>query len=293
MLNSMTGFGRAECQDGDYSYKAEIRSVNNRFIEINTRLPKVFLDKELSLKNLIKSYCARGSINITITLANTNDGSGEWDVKPNLPLATQYVKALKEIQTSLGLEGQVHIDSVIGLRDVFKIEPIAIDPAKESLLLTMAKSALESLQKMREEEGVHLQKDLSERIDSIEKHAAQIEKRQPQVIQEYKNRLKEKIKILNDGIDLDESRLAQETAIFADRCDITEEITRLTSHLIQFRKLFDSTEPVGRKLEFITQEINREVNTMGSKSSDTEMANVVIEIKSTLEKIREQLANIE
>lgn len=293
MLNSMTGFGRAECQDGDYSYKAEIRSVNNRFIEINTRLPKAFLDMELSLKKLIKSHCARGSINITITLANSNEGSGEWDVKPNLPLATQYVKALKEIQTSLGLKGKVHIDSVVGLRDVFKIEPVAIDPAKESLLLDIAESALASLQKMREEEGAHLQKDLAERIDSIEKHAAQIEKRQPQVIQEYKSRLKEKIKILNDGIEVDESRLAQETAILADRCDITEEITRLTSHLIQFRKLFDAKEPVGRKLEFITQEINREVNTMGSKSSDTEMANVVIEIKSTLEKIREQLANIE
>ena len=293
MLNSMTGFGRAECQDGDYSCKAEIRSVNNRFIEINTRLPKAFLNMELSLKKLIKSHCARGSINITITLANSNDGLGEWDVKPNLPLATQYVKVLKEIQTSLGLEGKVHIDSVMGLRDVVKIEPIVIDPAKESLLLTMAESALESLQKMRKEEGTHLQKDLSERIDCIEKHAVKIEKRQPQVIQEYKNRLKEKIKLLNEGIDVDESRLAQETAILADRCDITEEITRFTSHLIQFRKLFDSSEPVGRKMEFITQEINREVNTMGSKSSDTEMANVVIEIKSTLEKIREQLATIE
>jgi len=293
MLTSMTGFGRAECQDGDYSYKAEIRSVNNRFIEINTRLPKAFLDMELSLKKLIKSHCARGSINITITLANSNDSAGEWEVKPNLSLASQYVDALKEIQTSLGLEGQVHIDSVVGLRDVFKIEPIAIDPAKESLLLNMAKEALASLQKMREEEGAHLQKDLAERIDSIEKHAAEIEKRQPEVIQEYKARLKEKIKLLNDGVEIDESRLAQETAILADRCDITEEVTRLTSHLSQFRKLFDSSEPIGRKLEFITQEINREVNTMGSKSSDSEMANLVIDIKSTLEKIREQLANIE
>ena len=293
MLISMTGFGRAECQDGDYSYKAEIRSVNNRFIEINTRLPKAFLDMELSLKKLIKSHCARGSINITITLANSNDSAGEWEVKPNLSLASQYVDALKEIQTSLGLEGQVHIDSVVGLRDVFKIEPIAIDPAKESLLLNMAKEALASLQKMREEEGAHLQKDLAERIDSIEKHAAEIEKRQPEVIQEFKARLKEKIKLLNDGVEIDESRLAQETAILADRCDITEEVTRLTSHLSQFRKLFDSPEPIGRKLEFITQEINREVNTMGSKSSDSEMANLVIDIKSTLEKIREQLANIE
>jgi uncharacterized protein (TIGR00255 family) len=293
MLISMTGFGRAECQDGDYSYKAEIRSVNNRFIEINTRLPKAFLDMEISLKKLIKSHCARGSINITITLANSNDGLGDWDVNANLPLATQYVKALREIQRSLGLEGNIHIESVVGLRDIFKIEPITIDSAKESMLLNIAESALTSLQKMREEEGAHLQKDLAERIESIEKYAAQIEKLQPIVIQEYKTRLKEKIKLLNDGIDIDESRLAQEVAILADRCDITEEITRLSSHLIQFRKLFESTEPIGRKLEFITQEINREVNTMGSKSSDTQMANLVIEIKSILEKIREQLANIE
>lgn len=293
MLTSMTGFGRAECQDGDYSYKAEIRSVNNRFIEINTRLPKAFLDMEQPLKKLIKSHCTRGSINITISLANSNGNSGEWEVKANLALATQYVEALKEVQSSLGLEGKIHIDSVVGLRDVFKIEPVAIDPAKESLLLNMAETALESLQKMRNEEGAHLQEDLAERIDSIEKLAAQIATRQPEVIQEYKVRLKEKIKQLNDGVEIDESRLAQEAAILADRCDITEEITRLSSHLNQFRKLFDSSEPVGRKLEFITQEINREVNTMGSKSSDTEVANLVIEIKSTLEKIREQLANIE
>ena len=293
MLISMTGFGRAECQDGDYSYKAEIRSVNNRFIEITTRLPKAYVDLERPLKKLTKVHCARGSINITITLANTNEGSGEWEVKPNLALASQYVEALKKIQTSLGLDGKLNIDSVVGLRDIIKIEPVAIDPAKEGLLLNMAESALISLKKMREEEGEHLQKDLAERIDSIEKHAGQIEKRQPEITQEYKARLKERIKLINDGIEVDESRLAQEIAILADRCDITEEITRLGSHLKQFRKLFDSTEPIGRKLEFITQEINREVNTMGSKSSDTKVANLVIEIKSALEKIREQLQNIE
>ena len=293
MLISMTGFGRAECQDGDYSYKAEIRSVNNRFIEINTRLPKAFLDLELPLKKLVKSHCARGSINVTITLANANGNPGDWEIKPNLPLASQYVEALKEIQTSLGLEDKVNIDSIIGLRDIIKVEPVTIDPAKESLLLNIAESALASLQKMREEEGKYLQNDLSERIDTIEKHAEQIKTRQPEIIQEYKARLKEKIKLLNDGIEIDESRLAQETAILADRCDITEEITRFVSHLKQFRKLFESTEPMGRKLEFITQEINREVNTMGSKSSDIQVANLVIEIKSALEKIREQLQNIE
>ena len=293
MLISMTGFGRAECQDEDYSYKAEIRSVNNRFIEINTRLPKAFLDLELPLKKLVKLHCARGSINVTITLANANGNPGDWEIKPNLPLASQYVEALKEIQTSLGLEGKVNIDSIIGLRDIIKVEPVTIDPAKESLLLNIAESALASLQKMREEEGKYLQNDLSERIDTIEKHAEQIKTRQPEIIQEYKARLKEKIKLLNDGIEIDESRLAQETAILADRCDITEEITRFVSHLKQFRKMFESTEPMGRKLEFITQEINREVNTMGSKSSDIQVANLVIEIKSALEKIREQLQNIE
>ncbi len=203
----MTGFGQAECEDGGYSYKAEIRSVNNRFIEINTRLPKAFLDMELPLKKLIKSRCARGSINVTITLASSNGNSGEWEIKPNLPLASQYVEAVKEIQTSLGLKGGVNIDSVVGLRNVLKVEPVAIDPAKESLVLNIAESALASLQKMREEEGVHLQKDLLERLESIEKHAEQIKKRQPQIIQEYKARLKEKIKLLNDGVEIDESRL--------------------------------------------------------------------------------------
>ena len=293
MLISMTGFGRAECQNGDYSYKAEIRSVNNRFIEINTRLPKAYVDLEQPLKKLIKSHCTRGSISITITLASTNESSGEWEVKPNLSLASQYVEALEKIQTSLGLEGKLNIDSVVGLRDIIKVEPVTIDPAKESLLLNITESAITSLRKMREEEGKHLQEDLAERIDLIEKHAVQIKKRQPEIIQEYKARLEEKVKLLNDGVEVDASRLAQETAILADRCDITEEITRLNSHLKQFRKLFESTEPVGRKLEFITQEINREVNTMGSKSSDIEATSLVIEMKSTLEKIREQLANIE
>ena len=293
MLISMTGFGRAECQDGDYSYKAEIRSVNNRFIDVTTRLPKPFMDMELSLKKLIKSNCARGSINIIVVIDNSNDSSGEWEIKPNITLANQYVRALQEIQSSMGLDGKIPLQQIVGLRDVIKIEPVSIDPAKENLILNMVESAIISLQKMREEEGLHLQKDLAKRIDNIEKHAVQIEKRQPEVIQEYKIRLKEKIKLLNDGIDIDDSRLAQETAILADRCDITEEITRLSSHLNQFRKLFKSTEPIGRKLEFITQEINREVNTMGSKSNDIQMANLVIEMKSSLEKIREQIQNVE
>ena len=289
----MTGFGRAECQEGDYTYQAEIRSVNNRFIEINTRLPKAYVDLEQPLKKLIKTHCSRGSISLTISLGNSNEGSGEWDVKPNLPLATQYVDALNQIRDSLGIEGEIDLKSVAGLRDIIKIEPVTLDPAKKDLILNITTEVLASLKKMRVEEGENLQKDLAQRIDAIENHAAEIESRHPEVIKEYQEKLNERIKTLNEGLDLDETRLAQEAALLADRSDVTEEMTRLKSHLNQFRNFSNKNEPIGRKLEFITQEINREVNTTGSKSSDIIISNRVIEMKSELEKIREQVQNIE
>ena len=289
----MTGYGRAEGQKDDYTYLAEVRSVNNRFIEINTRLPKAHMDLEQPLKKLIKSYCSRGSINLSISIGNSNENTGEWEVKPNLPLAAQYVTALQQIRDSLKLEGKIDLKSVVGIRDIVKIEPLAIDPANHELILNIATEALDSLQKMRKEEGINLQKDLEQRIDAIENHAAEIESWHPEVVKEYQNKLKERIKSLNEGMESDETRIAQETALLADRCDITEEITRLKSHLNQFKKFFNPNEPIGRKLEFITQEINREVNTIGSKSSNIKISNRVIEIKSELEKIREQVQNIE
>ena len=289
----MTGYGRAEGQKDDYTYLAEIRSVNNRFIEINTRLPKAHMDLEQPLKKLIKSYCSRGSINLSISIGNSNENTGEWEVKPNLPLAEQYVTALQQIRDSLKLEGKIDLKSVVGIRDIVKIEPLGIDPANHELILDIATEALDSLQKMRKEEGINLQKDLEQRIDAIENHAAEIESWHPEVVKEYQNKLKERIKSLNEGMEPDETRIALETALLADRCDITEEITRLKSHLNQFRNFFNTNEPIGRKLEFITQEINREVNTVGSKSSNIKISNRVIEIKSELEKIREQVQNIE
>ena len=289
----MTGYGRAEGQKDDYTYLAEVRSVNNRFIEINTRLPKAHMDLEQPLKKLIKSYCSRGSINLSISIGNSNENTGEWEVKPNLPLAAQYVTALQQIRDSLKLEGKIDLKSVVGMRDIVKIEPLAIDPANHELILNIATEALDSLQKMRKEEGINLQKDLEQRIDAIESHTAEIESWHPEVVKEYQNKLKERIKSLNEGMESDETRIAQETALLADRCDITEEITRLKSHLNQFKNFFNANEPIGRKLEFITQEINREVNTIGSKSSNIKISNRVIEIKSELEKIREQVQNIE
>ncbi len=293
MLNSMTGYGRSEKQNGLFACKAEIRSVNNRFIEINTRLPKFLAALELPLKKLIKSKCARGSFDLFLSLEKEDASGADLEIKPNLGLATQYFKAFKQIKDELGLAGDMPIEVLLGVKDIIKTEPLTLDTSQETMIIETVEDALSALIKMRQEEGNHLQKDLTERLQGIHQLTRSIQERQPVVLEEYRNRLKEKIKTLTEGMELDETRMAQETALMADRCDISEEITRLGSHLEQFSKFLKKPEPIGRKMEFITQEINRETNTIGSKSVDFQISQNVIEIKSLLEKIREQLQNIE
>lgn len=289
----MTGFGRSEKQNGVLACKAEVRSVNNRFIEINARLPKTLSPLEIPVKKLVKTFCSRGSFDVTVTLEKNNGGAADQEIKPNMALATQYVQALNQIKNRLGLSGEIDINSILSLRDVVKAEPISADSSEEEMALKAVEEALVALVQMREDEGKNLREDILDRINSLEKLAQAIKARQPSILQEYKDRLKEKIKILTDGLDVDENRLAQETAILADRCDVTEEIIRLASHTQMFKSLLDDKESQGRKLEFITQEINRETNTIGSKSADSQVSQWVIEMKSDLEKIREQLQNIE
>ena len=293
MLKSMTGFGRSDCQNEDLNCKVEIRSVNNRFIEINIRLQRNLQLLEAPLKKLVKSRCARGSFDLTITLEKMNGNTNNVVIAPNLSLASQYMEAFNQIKQELGLSGEIDINSVLTQRDVVKVEAEQANPSKENLILETVDLALTSLLEMRQEEGQSLQTDISQRLDEIAKHGDLIRGRQPVVLQEYKDRLKERIQILNDGVELEPLRLAQETALMADRCDVTEEIIRLKSHLEQFQKLLGIDKPAGRKLEFITQEINREVNTIGSKTIDAAVSQSVIEMKSDLEKIREQLQNIE
>ena len=293
MLNSMTGYGRSEKQNGLFACKVEIRSVNNRFIEINTRLPKFLAALELPLKKLIKSKCARGSFDLFLSLEKEDASGADLEIKPNLGLATQYFKAIKQIKDELGLAGDMPIEVLLGVKDIIKTEPLTLDTSQETMILETVEDALSALIKMRQEEGNHLQKDLTERLQGIHQLTRSIQERQPVVLEEYRNRLKEKIQTLTEGMELDETRMAQETALMADRCDISEEITRLGSHLEQFSEFLKKPEPIGRKMEFITQEINRETNTIGSKSVDFQISQNVIEIKSLLEKIREQLQNIE
>ena len=289
----MTGFSRYENQSEDLTCKVEIRSVNNRFIDINTRLPKSLAPLELPLKKMVKTKCARGSFDISIAIEKNGDSEAGLEVNPNLPLATEYLKAFKEIQDGLGLKGEIDINTILSQRDVVKSELKKVEFSCEEIVMQSVDRALTDLIKMREDEGKNLEKDILNQISSIETLRKSIAAKQSITIQKFQEKLNEKIKILTSGIEIDPARIAQESALLADRCDVTEEIVRLKSHLEQFNILIASNEPQGRKLEFLTQEINREVNTTGSKTIDLEVSSAVIEMKSCLEKIREQLANIE
>ncbi|MDG1844051.1 MAG: YicC family protein [Nitrospinaceae bacterium] len=293
MLKSMTGFSRYENQSEDLTCKVEIRSVNNRFIDINTRLPKSLAPLELPLKKMVKTKCARGSFDISIAIEKNGDSEAGLEVNPNLPLATEYLKAFKEIQDGLGLKGEIDINTILSQRDVVKSELKKVEFSCEDIVMQSVDRALTDLIKMREDEGKNLEKDILNQISSIETLRKSIAAKQFITIQKFQEKLNEKIKILTSGTEIDPARIAQESALLADRCDVTEEIVRLKSHLEQFNVLIASNDPQGRKLEFLTQEINREVNTTGSKTIDLEVSSAVIEMKSCLEKIREQLANIE
>ena len=289
----MTGFSRYENQNEDLTCKVEIRSVNNRFIDINTRLPKSLAPLELPLKKMVKSKCARGSFDISIAIEKNGDSEANLEVAPNLPLATEYLNAFKNIQEGLGLKGEIDINTILSQRDVVKPELKKVEDSSEEIVLQTVDKTLTDLVKMREDEGKNLEKDILNQISSIKALGKLISTKQSITVQEFQDKLKEKIQSLTTGIEIDPARIAQESALLADRCDVTEELVRLESHLDQFNKLVASHEPQGRKLEFLTQEINREVNTMGSKTIDLEVSKAVIEMKSCLEKIREQLANIE
>jgi len=289
----MTGFSRHENQNENLTCKVEISSVNNRFIDINTRLPKSLAPLALPLKKMVKSKCARGSFDISIAIEKNGDPEANIEVAPNLPLATEYLNAFKNIQEGLGLKGEIDINTILSQRDVVKPELKKVEDSSEEIVLQTVDKTLTDLVKMREEEGKNLEKDILNQISSIKALGKLILTKQSITVQQFQDKLKEKIQTLTTGIEIDPARIAQESALLADRCDVTEELVRLESHLDQFNKLVASHEPQGRKLEFLTQEINREINTMGSKTIDLEVSKAVIEMKSCLEKIREQLANIE
>ncbi len=293
MVSSMTGYGRGESNDELRNFLIEIKSVNHRYNDIIIRMPKKLSSFEEKIRKFIKDSVKRGRIEVYITL----DESKNEDIviKPNLNIVQQYYNSLKEIKENFNLKDEISISQLTRFPDIFRIEnrEEEEDVIWQSLSLAL-RQALSSLIEMRKAEGLKLAEDIKSRSLKIYEIVKEIELWTPIIVKEYRAKLLERVRELTeDTIDIDEDRIALEVSIYADKSNITEEIVRLFSHLDQLNTITSESGAVGRKLDFLIQEMNREINTIGSKSSDINISSMVIEIKSELEKIREQVQNIE
>lgn len=293
MIKSMTGFAQLVFSDKDLQITLAVRTYNNRFLDINLRLNNAFYPLEDRIKTYIASRISRGRVEISIQLAS-QEKLRNGNIGLNWPLARAYHGLLTELKEKLKIPGPVDLGHLLSLKDLVVYQEGAF--SEETLwkkLSSPLKKVFDSLQKMRSEEGRNLGRDLLERLGSVQKVADQISLKIPLVVGAYQGRLKDRIEKLARGVDVDPNRLAQEVAILADRSDISEELIRLGSHIKQFNTLFKELQPVGKKMEFLLQEMNRETNTIGSKSIDSEISHHVVSIKAELEKLREQVQNIE
>jgi uncharacterized protein (TIGR00255 family) len=292
MLKSMTGFGRGEGETTLGKLFVESRSVNHRYCDINIKLPRRLAPFETRIKEMIRSEVSRGRIDVSLKL----DAAGEGKVQLNvdLHLADQYYKALQTLKEKLRLQGEITVELVAGAKEIIsaKEELEDVEPYWQEII-PILKQSLKDMDEMKRLEGQSLSKDLQQRFEQIARHLEFIKDQFPIRLDAYWNRLHERLKSFLEGTQLDSTRFQQEVAFLAERIDITEEIVRAESHLSQFATLLSGREPVGRKMEFLLQEIHREVNTISAKVNDAEISQRVVEIKSELEKIREQVQNIE
>jgi len=293
VIRSMTGFGAGRAQAGAEIVAAEIRSVNGKFCEVRAHLPRGLAGLDQVVGKIVKARVARGVVDVTVRREGA-DGARTATATVDLPLAAAYTKAMRELREELGLAGDVTVHDLVGLEGVLVLTepPPDIGPAADALERAIA-TALDALGEMRRREGEALARDLSARLSAVEKGAAAIRAAAPQSIDAYRERLAARVAELSRGVPVDPARLAQEVAFFADRVDVAEELTRLGSHLAQMRALVAGDAPAGRRLEFLVQELNREVNTIGSKSQHAGIAAQVVELKAEVERIREQVANVE
>ncbi len=289
----MTGFGRGEYRDEEFEIIVEMKSINHRYKDFFIKTPRQITMLEENIRKYISEKVSRGRIEINIKL---NKGAiGDKTLSLNSKLAEEYVRSLKKLKDSfVEITGEISLSLVSRFPDVITATENEVDLdtlwKKVSPALECATSALVN---SREREGNTLKKDFEMRLAYINEMLSKAEKRAPIVSQDYRARLEDKVKEYTDSIEVDESRLLSEVAIFADRVSIDEEITRLKSHINRFNTIIEETEPVGRKLDFLIQEMNREINTIGSKANDIEISNCVVDMKSELEKMREQVQNIE
>ena len=292
MLRSMTGYGRSQQQLGGRDISVEIRSVNHRFLEASIRVPRAYGYLEEKLKAFLQSRVSRGKVDVSVTVYAL-DGQGT-EVELNRALARGYVEALRGLSEELSLRDDLSLSAVARFGDLFTVRRAPEDEeAVWADVQQVAARALDGFVAMREAEGARLRADLLEKLDGIAARVEQVEALAPQTVQRYRERLAAKMQEVLADRNIDEQRLVQEAAIFADRVAVDEETVRLRSHLAQFGRLLEAGEPVGRKLDFLVQEMNREANTIGSKAQDVAVTGLVVEIKSEIEKIREQIQNIE
>lgn len=292
MVKSMTGFGRGHQVLGGRDITVEIRAVNHRYYEFSCRLPRSYSFAEEKLKSLLQGKISRGKIEVSVMIQNVTAVSER--ITANKEVITEYVLALRAIQEELVLVDDLSLSAVMRIPDAFTVVKEEAD--EEQMwedLKAVAEEALANFITMRETEGERMKADIMSRLDNIENNVAFVEERSPMIVEAYRKRLYDKMCEVLDGKGFDEGRILLEAGIFSEKTAVDEETVRLRSHIAQFRGMLESDEPVGRKLDFLVQEMNRETNTIGSKVQDIEVTKIVVDQKSEIEKIREQIQNIE
>lgn len=291
MIKSMTGYGRAKLSKEDREYQIEIKSVNHRYLDISVRIPKQLSYLEEIIKKEIAKKVKRGKIDVFVTFEN-NSLEGK-EIKINTELAKAYINELKKLAEKENILSDIQVTEISKYPDVLNIQSSQDDEKITEEVLETITIATDNLVQMRETEGNKISEDLLKRLNIINKKVEEIAKLSTGLIEEYVVKLEERIKEILKNQEIDKTRLAQEVVIYADKCSIEEEVTRLNSHISQFKNLLNSNEAIGKKLDFIIQEMNRETNTIGSKANNLEITNGVIDIKTEIENIREQVQNIE
>lgn len=292
MIYSMTGYGGAKGEYEGISVSAELKSVNNRYLDVNVRLPKSCLFAEEAIRNAVAGHISRGKLDVFIGVDSSDADS--VSIQVNEALAEAYIQAVRSIAEKYELKDELSALSVARFPEVMSARKEDADrDAITQAILTVLEQALNDYDAMRQREGEKLSADILKKLENIESMVSVIEARSPQTVEEYRQKLMDKMKEILGDSGVEEARILQEAAIYADKISVDEETVRMGSHISQFRQLLSHGSPVGRKLDFLIQEMNREANTTGSKCSDSRIAKIVIDIKAEIEKIREQVQNIE
>lgn len=293
MIRSMTGYGRAQGVRQGLEITVELRAVNHRFLEYTARVPRAYAYLEEKLKAIVKAAVSRGKVDLSLTLQPVEEGSCAA-VSINRALAREYLAALTQLSEELQIKNDVTVSRLARFSDIFVVERRQEDEdAVWQAVEQLACQAVERFVEMRRQEGRRMEQDLQNRLNLIEELVAQVEEASPRTVEAYRERLAAKLREVLEDSGIDQQRILTEAAIFAEKTAVAEETVRLRSHIAQFRQILDSPEPVGRKLDFLVQEFNREANTIGSKAQDLAVSRMVVELKSEIEKMREQIQNIE